>query len=160
MSNILEYKGYHSTVSFSDEDGMLIGSVIGIKDSLNFHGFSIPEIEQSFHDCIDGYLEMCHQIDQEMETINLKELDSKRRPPMMSPFLALTDSTEIVHSEMRPDGTVKVYVEKPDEKDCFHHATCILPGYTWQDIFGFDSSDISRYEDIIRSNFGAGTYFC
>lgn len=70
---------------------------------------------------------------------------------MMYPFLTLTDATEIVHSEMRPDGTVKVYIEKPDEKDCFHHAACILPGYQWQDIFGFDSSEISRYEGIIRS---------
>lgn len=50
---------------------------------------------------------------------------------MMYPFLTLDDSTEIVHSEMRPDNTVKVYVEKPDEKDCFHSASCILPGYQW-----------------------------
>lgn len=69
----------------------------------------------------------------------------------MYPFLTLDDATEIVHSEMHPDGTVKVYIEKPDEKDCFHHAACILPGYGWQDIYGFDSDDISRYEEIIRS---------
>ena len=39
---------------------------------------------------------------------------------MMYPFLTLDDSTEIVHSEMRDDNTVKVYIEKPDAKDCFH----------------------------------------
>lgn len=61
MSNLLKYKGYHGSVSFSAEDGMLIGSVIGIQDSLNFHGSSVPEIEQSFHNCIDGYLEMCSE---------------------------------------------------------------------------------------------------
>ncbi len=44
----------------------------------------------------------------------------------MYPFLTLDDNTEIVHSEMRSDGTVKVYIEKPDAKDCFHHATCYL----------------------------------
>lgn len=38
---------------------------------------------------------------------------------MMYPFFALDDGTEIVHSEMSPDGKVKVYMEKPDEKDCF-----------------------------------------
>ena len=70
---------------------------------------------------------------------------------MMYPFLTLDDGTEIVHSEMRSDNTVKVYVEKPDEKDCFHHAACILPGYTWQDVAGFDSAAIARYEEIIRS---------
>ena len=40
---------------------------------------------------------------------------------MMYPFMTLNDETEIVHSEMLKDGKVKVYIEKPDEKDCFHH---------------------------------------
>lgn len=59
MANILKYKGYHGSIEFSAEDNMLIGAVIGIQDSLNFHGHSIEEITQSFHNCIDGYLEMC-----------------------------------------------------------------------------------------------------
>lgn len=48
---------------------------------------------------------------------------------MMYPFMTLDDNTEIVHSEMLPDGRVKVYVEKPDEKDFFHNAVCWVPGY-------------------------------
>ncbi len=48
---------------------------------------------------------------------------------MMYPFLTLDDKTEIVHSEMHSDGSVKVYVEKPDEKDFFHNAVCYVPGY-------------------------------
>ena len=46
---------------------------------------------------------------------------------MMYPFLTLNDDTEITHSEMREDGTVKVYIERPDEKDFFHSVICILP---------------------------------
>ena len=49
---------------------------------------------------------------------------------MMYPFMTLDDNTEIVHSEMQPDHRVKVYIEKPDEKDCFHSAVCYLPDYT------------------------------
>ena len=37
---------------------------------------------------------------------------------MMYPFLTLDDQTEIVHSQLLDDGSVQVYVEKPDEKDC------------------------------------------
>lgn len=70
---------------------------------------------------------------------------------MMFPFLTLDDQTEIVHSEMRADGTVKVYLEKPDKKDCFHSAACILPGYKWQDIEGFTQEEISRYQQVIES---------
>lgn len=70
---------------------------------------------------------------------------------MMYPFLTLDDSTEIVHSEMRPDGSVKVYMEQPNEKDGFHYATCYLPDYRWEDIFGFSDAEIARYQEVIRS---------
>ena len=70
---------------------------------------------------------------------------------MMYPFMTLNDETEIVHSEMKKDGRVKVYIEKPDEKDGFHHATCWLPDYTWEGVSGFDADDIAKYQEIIES---------
>ena len=69
----------------------------------------------------------------------------------MYPFMTLDDGTEIVHSEMHPDGRVKVYLEKPDTKDCFHHASCYLPDYTWEDILGFTQADLDRYLEVIQS---------
>lgn len=70
---------------------------------------------------------------------------------MMYPFLTLDDETEITHSEMRPDGSVKVYLEKPDEKDCFHSAACYLPAYRWEDIFGFTEAELARYQEVVES---------
>ena len=70
---------------------------------------------------------------------------------MMYPFLQLEDGTEIVHSEMRSDGSVKVYIEKPDEKDCFHSAECFLPAYRWDSISGFSAEEIAGYNAIIES---------
>ena len=69
---------------------------------------------------------------------------------MMYPFLTLDDETEIVHSEMLPDGKVKVYIEKPDEKDCFHHATCYLPDYQLEDVDGFSEDEMQHYLKIIQ----------
>ncbi|MBQ7637698.1 MAG: hypothetical protein IJS90_02195 [Clostridia bacterium] len=70
---------------------------------------------------------------------------------MMYPFLQLDDGTEIVHSDMQPDGSVKVYVEKPDPEDCFHHASCFLPAYRWDEINGFTDEEIAHYQTIIES---------
>lgn len=70
---------------------------------------------------------------------------------MMYPFLTLDDSTEIVHSEMLSDNRVKVYVEKPDAKECFHHATCYLPTYEWADVYGFSEDELRRYQEILES---------
>ena len=70
---------------------------------------------------------------------------------MMYPFLTLQDDTEITHSEMKADGRVKVYIETPDQKVCFKHATCYLPEYQWEDIYEYSSEDIDRFFEIIQS---------
>ncbi|WP_370749437.1 hypothetical protein [Eubacterium sp.] len=46
---------------------------------------------------------------------------------------------------------MKVYIEKPDEKDCFHNAICYLPDYEWIDINGFSDDEIERYKEVIES---------
>lgn len=70
---------------------------------------------------------------------------------MMYPFMTLNDDTEIVHSEMKPDGKVKVYIETPDEKYCFRYATCWLPEYKWEDIYHFSEEEIKKFDKIIHS---------
>lgn len=70
---------------------------------------------------------------------------------MMYPFMTLDDNTEIVHSEILENGKVKVYIEKPDEKDCFRNAVCYLPDYEWKDIHGFSDDEMERYKEIIES---------
>ncbi|MDD4371902.1 MAG: hypothetical protein PHD56_12640 [Anaerostipes sp.] len=70
---------------------------------------------------------------------------------MMYPFMTLTDETEITHSEMLPDNKVKVYIETPDEKDGFHHATCYLPDYTWENVYGYSNAEIDKFKEILES---------
>lgn len=70
---------------------------------------------------------------------------------MMYAFMTLNDNTEIVHSEMKTDGTVQVYIEAPDEKVCFRHASCWLPEYRWEDVYGFSDKEIARFQEIIES---------
>lgn len=70
---------------------------------------------------------------------------------MMYPFMTLDDETEIVHSEVLEDERVKVYIEKPDSKDCFHHMTCYLPKYELEEVYGFNQSEVDKYMEIIKS---------
>ena len=39
--------------------------------------------------------------------------------------MTLNHETEIVQSDMQEDGTVKVYIERPDEQYRFKHATIL-----------------------------------
>lgn len=52
---------------------------------------------------------------------------------------------------MQPDHRVKVYIEKPDEKDCFHSAVCylrIIPGRMSN--CGFTPAEIDRYQKFLN----------
>ena len=71
---------------------------------------------------------------------------------MMYPFLNLDDETEITHSEMLEDGSVKVYIETPDEKGGFHDATCFLPDHRWVEVHGYSDEELNRFKEIIRNN--------
>ena len=62
------------------------------------------------------------------------------------------DDTEITHSEMKPDGRVKVYIETPDIQDGFHNAVCYLPDYTWQDINGYSETEMAYFKQLVREN--------
>ena len=63
--DMMKYKGYKASISYDEEDRIFVGEVLNIIDSLNFHGNSIDELEKSFHNCIDNYLDRCASIDKE-----------------------------------------------------------------------------------------------
>lgn len=71
---------------------------------------------------------------------------------MMYPFMTLPDDTETVHSEMKKDGNVKVYIETPDETDGFHHAVCILPSYDRTEIDGYSEKEMAGFRSLIENN--------
>jgi len=64
-SDMMKYNGYRASIGYDETDRIFIGEVFGISDSLNFHGSTIDELENSFHQCIDHYLELCAKIGKE-----------------------------------------------------------------------------------------------
>ena len=70
---------------------------------------------------------------------------------MMYGYLTLSDGTGVAHSEMKPDGQIKVYFEKPVEGG-FLNATCWLPKYRWENIDGFSDDEIKKLEVFLKNN--------
>ncbi len=56
MSSLMEYKNYHAKIEFDEEDNIFVGQILGINDSLNFHGSSVSELQEAFNDSIENYL--------------------------------------------------------------------------------------------------------
>jgi len=59
MKNYLEYNGYIGTLEFSADDKIFFGKIQGINDLITFEGSSVNELEKSFEEAVDDYLETC-----------------------------------------------------------------------------------------------------
>ena len=62
MANYFEYKGYHTRIEFDYDDQVLFGKIEGIKDLVSFEADNATEIEKSFHEAVDDYLEFCTEL--------------------------------------------------------------------------------------------------
>lgn len=58
---MLKYKGYTGQVEYDDEVGIFHGEVLDLRDVITFQGTSVEEVERSFRESIDDYLEFCEQ---------------------------------------------------------------------------------------------------
>ena len=67
MSSAMEYNGYHAKVEYDDQDNIFVGTVIGLTDMLAFHGQSVSELQVSFQNCIENYLDMCKETGKQPE---------------------------------------------------------------------------------------------
>lgn len=62
MKNALTYKDYAARVEFDAEDRIFFGRIIGIRDIITFHGATVDELEASFKEAVDHYLETCSKL--------------------------------------------------------------------------------------------------
>ncbi len=59
MNNTMMYKGYVARVEYDPRDEIFVGCVLGLVDSVTFHGASVAELALDFHAAIDAYLADC-----------------------------------------------------------------------------------------------------
>lgn len=60
--NILEYKGYHTSIVYDAHAGRLRGIISGIDDYVDFSSDKVEEIEQEFHNAVEDYLGFCEEV--------------------------------------------------------------------------------------------------
>ena len=84
--NTLNYRGYTAKIEFDPDDNILFGNIIAIRDTVGFHGESVSELKNAFHEAVDFYLESCEK--------------TKREPnkPFSGKFVIRVDSS--LHSEI------------------------------------------------------------
>lgn len=59
--NTITYKGYSAAVHFDARDGIFVGKVQGIGDSVTFHADTAKGLEDAMREAVDDYLDGCKQ---------------------------------------------------------------------------------------------------
>ena len=53
---MFEYRGLKADIIYSDDDKLYVGQVLDIEDYVAFHGESLEEAIEIFHQAVDNYL--------------------------------------------------------------------------------------------------------
>jgi len=59
MKNVMTYKGYTARIEFDQRDNIFTGKVLGIADSITFHGETVKKLRADFEAAIDHYIADC-----------------------------------------------------------------------------------------------------
>lgn len=57
--NTMTCKGYTARIEFDDRDGILVGRVLGLRDTITFHGETVSKLRADFDAAIKHYLAVC-----------------------------------------------------------------------------------------------------
>ena len=59
MTGTLNHNGYTGSVEFSEQDGLLHGKLIGIRDSVTYESKDVKSLARNFRQAIAEYLAFC-----------------------------------------------------------------------------------------------------
>lgn len=143
MSNILEYKGYHTKIKYDAESGMLHGIIEGICDFVNFESDSLETIESEFHSAVDDYLLFCEEVGKNPEkeykgSFNIRIAPSLHRRLAIEANkkdMSLNQLVEIAlndyFSEKKPQSSTVVYVKGNETKSTYQLPPFSLNAPIW-----------------------------
>jgi predicted HicB family RNase H-like nuclease len=59
VKNVMTYKGYKAHIEFDQRDNIFMGKIVGIADSITFHGETVKELRADFEAAVDHYIADC-----------------------------------------------------------------------------------------------------
>lgn len=59
MTGTLNHNGYTGSVEFSEEDGLLRGKLLGVRDAITYEGKDVKSLTRNFRQAIEEYLAFC-----------------------------------------------------------------------------------------------------
>ena len=114
MSNVFEYKGYHTKIEFDTDDMKLHGIIEGISDFVNFVAEDPSSVESEFHAAVDDYLSFCEAVGKTPDK-EYKGSFNIRISPERHKQLAIKASKEGVSLNSAVDAAIGMYLKMPEK---------------------------------------------
>lgn len=111
MSNVLEYKGYHTKVQYDTETCILHGKIEGIRDFVNFETSNPEEVEKEFHAAVDDYLEFCEEVGKAPDKEYRGTFNVRINPTLHRELALEADKKEISMNQM-VESAIEAYLHK------------------------------------------------
>ncbi|MBE7372933.1 type II toxin-antitoxin system HicB family antitoxin [Pseudomonas lopnurensis] len=80
--NAMTYRGYAARIEYSDEDGLFVGHIAGIRDVVGFHGETVRELRAAFAEAVDDYLETCNKLNRKPQKPYSGKLSLRLEPEL------------------------------------------------------------------------------
>lgn len=96
MFNLMEYRGLSGKINFDPEQKMFCGEVMEARTFLSFAGETVSELETSFHQVVDGYMEFCAEQNIQPEKSWKGKLTFRPRSDAMRQQIAIVAATNDV----------------------------------------------------------------
>ena len=90
---MMNYKGYTGKAEYDDEAGIFHGEIIGLRDVVTFKGTSVRELQKSFRESIDEYLNFCKRMNKTPDVPASGRL-ILRIPPELHSYATITAKSE------------------------------------------------------------------
>jgi predicted HicB family RNase H-like nuclease len=59
--NTMTFKGYTARVEYDERDNIFIGRILGIRDTISFHGETVEQLRSEFELAVKDYLADCKE---------------------------------------------------------------------------------------------------
>jgi len=89
----MKYKNYIGKAEYDDEAEIFYGEVIGLRDVVTFKGTSVKELQKSFKESIDEYLNFCKRMNKAPDVPASGKL-ILRIPPELHSYASITAKAE------------------------------------------------------------------
>lgn len=67
MKNVMKYRGYSARIDFDADDNIFVGRLLGMTETIEFHGAGVDELRADFEFAVDHYLAECERAGEKPE---------------------------------------------------------------------------------------------